>query len=324
MARPLRLEFPGALYHVTARGDGRELIFLDTGDRQDFLERLAQEVEQQRWRCPAYCLMGNHYHLLLETPEPNLARGMRRLNGAYTQSFNRRHARVGHVLQGRYKGIVVDQQPYLLELCRYVVLNPVRARLVERPEDWPWTSYRATAGYDAPPPWLDVGGVLAQFGEGTPEARGAYRRFVAGGLRAPSPWASLRGQIWLGEEAFRVRMERRVTEMALGNVPLLQQRPARPGPEEVVLEVARAFSVDTAHVQQRVDPDAFRAAIYLLRRVANLPLREVADWAGISPGRVSQIQQETEGGPQDPRLRALCARLGIAGRTATTPHDDGD
>ena len=115
MSRPLRLEFAGALYHVTARGNAREDIFRDDGDRATFLDLLGREIAQQRWRLYAYCLMGNHYHLLIETPEPNLTRGMQRLNQVYTQRFNRRHQRVGHVLQGRYKAIVVDKDSYFKE-----------------------------------------------------------------------------------------------------------------------------------------------------------------------------------------------------------------
>ena len=124
MARPLRLEFAGALYHLTSRGDHRENIFLDDTDRRIFLQLLGKEILQQHWLCYAYCLMDNHYHVLIETPEPNLVRGMRRLNGVYTQSFNRRHGRVGHVFQGRYKAILVDKENYLLELCRYIVAEP--------------------------------------------------------------------------------------------------------------------------------------------------------------------------------------------------------
>ena len=156
MARQLRLEYEGALYHVTARGNGRQAIYLDDTDRRRFLDLLGQEIEQQQWRCYAYCLMDNHYHLLLETPEGNLSRGMRRLNGTYTQAFNRRHERVGHVLQGRFTSILVDKDAYLLELCRYIVLNPVRAKLVRTVHAWPWSSYRATAGRASIPPWLAV------------------------------------------------------------------------------------------------------------------------------------------------------------------------
>lgn len=313
MPRPLRLEFPGAVYHVTARGDARASIFLDDYDRRDFLDRLALEIEQQRWCCPAYCLMGNHYHLLLETPEPNLARGMRRLNGAYTQAFNRRHARVGHVLQGRYKSILVQREAYLLELCRYVVLNPVRARLVKNVGDWPWSSYRATVGEGPLPGWLDVGWVLGQFGEHAAHARRAYRQFVADGTQAPSPWESLRGQVWLGDEAFLRGMEHLLAGADLDGVPHAQRRPARPTPERVLAEVARRFGIEESAVPQRSDEDAFRAAVYLLRRAANLPLREVARWAGVSPARVSQIQRETKAHRQDDRLHALCAELGVAG-----------
>jgi putative transposase len=131
MTRPLRVEFPGAVYHVTSRGDGREAIYVDDTDRDCFLAVVGQVLDRFAWRCHAYCLMGNHYHLLIETPEANLARGMRQLNGVYTQRFNRQHGRVGHVFQGRYKAIVVQKDKHLLELCRYVVLNPVRAGVVK-------------------------------------------------------------------------------------------------------------------------------------------------------------------------------------------------
>ena len=140
MARPLRIEFPGALYHVTARGNARADIYLSDGDRAAFLALLARTLDRFGWLCHAYCVMSNHYHLLIETPRANLSRGMRHLNGVYTQSFNRIHGRVGHVFQGRYKAILVEQDAHLLELCRYVVLNPVRARLVARAGDWRWSS----------------------------------------------------------------------------------------------------------------------------------------------------------------------------------------
>src|SRR4030042_5793823 len=127
MARPLRIEFPGAVYHVTSRGNARQTIFIDDEDRGGFLDLLSIVVERFNWICHAYCLMGNHYHLLIETPDGNLSKGMRELNGIYTQHFNRRHGRVGHVFQGRFKAILVEKDSYLLELCRYIVLNPVRA-----------------------------------------------------------------------------------------------------------------------------------------------------------------------------------------------------
>jgi REP element-mobilizing transposase RayT len=146
MARPLRLAFAGGVYHVTARGNERKPIVRDDADRARFVDTLAAMVEQYGVLCHAWVLMDNHYHLLLETPTPNLSRAVRHLNGIYTQSFNRRHRRVGHLFQGRFKAIVVDKESHLLELCRYVVLNPVRAGVVKTPSAYPWSSYRATAG----------------------------------------------------------------------------------------------------------------------------------------------------------------------------------
>jgi REP element-mobilizing transposase RayT len=152
MARPLRLEFAGALYHVTARGNERRCIFLANldDDRSRFLEILGQTCDRFRWICHAFCLMTNHCHLLVETPDANLSVGMRQLNGVYTQHVNRGRERVGHLFQGRFKGILAEKDGYLLEIARYVVLNPVRANIVGGPEDWPWSSYRATAGLESP------------------------------------------------------------------------------------------------------------------------------------------------------------------------------
>jgi REP element-mobilizing transposase RayT len=254
-----------------------------------FLDLLGKEVRQQGWICYAYCLMGNHYHLLIETPQPNLVRGMRRLNGVYTQAFNRRHARVGHVLQGRYKAVLVDKESYLLELCRYVVLNPVRAKLVRRPEDWPWSSYRTMVSKAEAAEWLAVEKVLSFF-----SGRLAYRRFVAGGVGQPSVWRSLRGQIYLGGKAFLHRMQRLVQGKPVRGVARMQVEPLRPRLDEILSKVSRAFRISPSGVLQRSDQDAYQAAVYLLRRAANLSLREVAELAGVSSGRISQIQAKIE------------------------------
>jgi REP element-mobilizing transposase RayT len=154
MPRPLRIEFAGALYDLTSRGDRREAIDEDDKDRQRFLDVLAEVAERYHRICHAYCLMTTHYHRVAETVEGNLSQGMRHLNGVYTQASNRRHGRSGHLFQGRFKGIVVDRDAYLLELARYVVLNPVRARMVEAPEQWPWSSYGAMMGTAPAPSWL--------------------------------------------------------------------------------------------------------------------------------------------------------------------------
>ncbi|MBI3527343.1 MAG: transposase [Betaproteobacteria bacterium] len=308
MARPLRLEFAGACYHLTARGDRQEPIFEDDEDRLVFLDRLAKEVLQQGWRLYAFCLMGNHYHLLLDTPEPNLVQGMRRLNGVYTQAFNRRHGRVGHVLQGRYKSILVDRQSYLLELCRYVVLNPVRAGMVATVKDWHWSSYLPTAGAIPCPPWLAAEAVLDLFGQGAP-ARRAYERFVAQGLKQPSPWEQLKGQIYLGSDAFHARMHKRLPGTAPKGVSRRQLNPNRPGAQTVLRAVADAYGIAPAATLQRQSGPAFKQAVYLLRRRANLSLREVAAMAGLTIGRIAQIQSEIESLPVDETLNQIVAKL---------------
>ncbi len=146
MARPLRISYPGTVYHVTARGNDRQAIVRDKADRQRFVRTLADMIEHYQVCCHAWVLMENHYHLVLEAPQANLSQAIRHLNGVYTQAFNRGHQRVGHLFQGRFKAIPVEKETYLLELCRYVVLNPVRAGLVPHPRAWRWSSYRATAG----------------------------------------------------------------------------------------------------------------------------------------------------------------------------------
>jgi len=289
MARPLRLEFPGALYHVTSRGNARQKIYLDDEDRRLYLDLLGKEVAQQGWRCYACCLMDNHYHLLIETPEPNLVAGMRRLNGVYTQAFNRRHGRVGHLFQGRYKAIVVDKDAYLRELCRYIVLNPVRAKAVKTPERWPWSSYRATVGELPAPSWLAVEEVRALF-----PGRSAYRRFVEEGIGQDSPWSRLRGQIYLGGEDFLKRMERRLPGRRVRGIARAHLEPLRPDAAAVEAGVAKAYRISIDRVLDRASGEAYKAAVYLLRRAANLPLAEVAKRAGISLPRVSQIQAEIE------------------------------
>ena len=203
MARPLRIEYPGAVYHVTSRGNARDIIFLKDEDRKGFLEILFDVIERYNWLCHAFCLMDNHYHLLIETIDPSLSRGMRHLNGVYTQSFNRRHNRVGHVFQGRYRAILVQKDAHLIELCRYVVLNPVRAKMVKKPGDWKWSSYKATAFDDQKPDCLTTDWILGQFSTKKKRAQEIYRKFVENGIAdAVSPWDRLKGQMFFGSEDF--------------------------------------------------------------------------------------------------------------------------
>jgi REP element-mobilizing transposase RayT len=202
MARPLRIEFPGGNYHVTSRGNARQNIFVDDRDRQCFLSLLSHVSQRSRWLVYAYCLMPNHYHVLLEITDRSLSSGMRLLNGTYSQRFNRNHKRVGHLLQGRFKSIVVDKESYQLELSRYIVLNPVRAGIASEPGDWKWSSYKAMMGQAPRPGFLRTEPILRLFGSEIVEARRRFARFVYGGIDKDPPWDELKGGLYLGDERF--------------------------------------------------------------------------------------------------------------------------
>jgi putative transposase len=225
MSRPLRIEFAGALYHVTSRGDGKDNIYLQDSDRELFLNVLENVIKRFNWALHAYCLMDNHYHLLVETPDGNLSKGMRHLNGVYTQRFNHEHGRVGHVFQGRYKAILVQKESYLLELARYIVLNPVRAGMVKEPKDWYWSSYRNTAGMEEAPHWLHVDWILSFFSERRQEAIKPYKVFVAEGNDQPTVWEQLKNQIYLGSELFVDEMQCKLSvDFKSTEIPYIQRR----------------------------------------------------------------------------------------------------
>jgi len=250
MARPLRVEFPGAIYHVTSRGNARADIFLDDADRRMFLGVLTGVIDRFHWACYAWCLMTNHYHLVIETPEPNLALGMRQLNGVYTQRFNRRHERIGHIFQGRYKAIVVDRDAYLLELCRYVVLNPVRANIVDNVSAWPWSSFRATAGLEEAPVPLHADWLLSQFGGSRRKAAGRYARFIAEGVRGGSVWKHLNRQVYLGDDAFVARIQSSLTrDESLAEIPRVQWKPAGKSLNEYAKEENRHVAMALAYLE---------------------------------------------------------------------------
>ena len=248
MSRPLRLEFCGALYHVTSRGDRREAIYEDDEDRERFLEILGRVVAEFNWICHAYCLMGNHYHLLIETPDGNLSKGMRQLNGVFTQASNRRHRRCGHLFQGRYKAIVVDADTYLLELARYIVLNPVRAGMVADPGEWPWSSYRAMLAQASRPPWLAVDGLLSLLAKRRSTAVRRYARFVAEGQGLASVWAQLNRQVFLGDDAFVQRTRAALEGVSEDvSIPHAQRRPPAPPLAEFVGHRDRDAAMAAAH-----------------------------------------------------------------------------
>lgn len=202
MNRPLRIELDNACYHITARGDRRSTIFRTDSDRLTWLALLAEACHRFDFTVLAYCQMGNHYHLVLRTRQGKLARGMRFLNGNYSQYFNRQHQLVGHVFQGRYHALLCQESEYLKELSRYTVLNPVRAGLVEHPSHWLWSSYGALIGTVDVPAWLERDTVLAQFGSEREAAIRAFEDFVLAGISQGSPFPAVRNQLFLGSADF--------------------------------------------------------------------------------------------------------------------------
>lgn len=235
---------------------------------------LAQVIDRFGWRCHAYCVMDNHYHLLLETPQPNLSRGMRQLNGRYTQAFNRRHRRVGHLFQGRFAAILVEKESHLLELCRYVVLNPVRAKIVTHPRLWAWSSYRGTAGETPGPAWLATNWILTQFGTRRREAQRRYREFVAEGRGGPRPWESLQGQIYLASDEFIAQHQ---PDRVLREIPRRQTQAKRPLLREVF--------------QRRGGEARLIAVAY---RRYGYRLAEIADHLGVHYATVSRRLKQAE------------------------------
>lgn len=191
MARPLRIEFAGALSHLPARGNAREVIYSGATDRQQFLMVLQNTVHRHDWYGHAYCLMDNHDHLLIETSTPTLPKGMKYLNGTYTQYFNRPHQRVGHALQGRFKAILVQKNAYLLDLARYITLNPVRVQMVPSTGEWRWISYRATADYEKRDACLTTEWILTGFANTKKRRTATQPRFCSSRSRTTFPLATV-------------------------------------------------------------------------------------------------------------------------------------
>jgi len=306
MGRPLRLEYPGAVWHVTCRGNERKAIFRDEEDRLQFLGTLGRVVAMFRWKLHAYVLMGNHFHLLVETPEPNLSRGMRQLNGIYTQRFNRRHGRAGHLLQGRFKGILVEKESHLLELGRYVVMNPVRAGLVRAAREWPWSSHRATAGIVKGPEWLETAATLELFGGSKARSLAAYRAFVGEGMASNyEPWKAVRNQLVLGSEAFARQVgRRRGSPASPREIPKKQRNLGRPQIGEILGAVGRIFGEKVEAIRRPRGGVAREAVAYLARTEGAWPIAEIGEALGIKTWSASHVASFGERRlAQDPGFR---------------------
>jgi putative transposase len=311
MARPLRLEHVGALWHVTCRGNERGTIFRDDRDRRLFLSVLSEAVHLFTWRLHAYVLMGNHYHLLVETPEANLSRGMHRVNALYSQAFNRRHERAGHLMQGRFKAILVEKERHLLELVRYVVLNPVRAGLARDAGDWPWSNYRATAGLRESPEWLETEWTIAQFGNGN-DARSAYREFVvAGSSRLEKPWKRVTNQLFLGSDDFRRRVRAmRLSHPVSSEVPRAQRTGIRPDLSEIIRAATGAMGVDASAIRKQRRTPLRLAVAYIGRMDGFARLSDLGAVLEVAPVSASEIVASARRlRSHDPEFRALLRRI---------------
>ena len=310
MARPLRIYVPGAWYHVTARGNERRDIFRDEGDRERFLAQLGATVERYRVRLYGYVLMNNHYHLILEPSEGNLSRAMQWLNVSYSQWFNRRHGRSGHLLQGRFKSIVVEAERWGLELSRYVHLNPIRTGRqaldkksrqgwrrglgqavnrqamqgrIDQLRTFRWSSYLAYVGLAPVPEWLTCERVLAKLGGQKRERRKAYQRYVeegAGEGVEPSPWDHLLGQVVLGEEPFVTQIQEVLNGDEREQAGLKQLR-SRPSWEEAVGVVEELKGESWEAFRDRRGDWGRNVALWLGRIVCGMKLGELAEAVGL-------------------------------------------
>ncbi len=286
MARPLRIEYPGAFYHITSRGNEQKAIFQDDKEREKFLYYL--ETAHQRYSAVVhvYCLMGNHYHLLLETPLGNLSQIMRHINGAYTTYYNIKRQRTGHLFQGRYKAIVVDADEYAGELSRYIHLNPVRAKIVNKPEEYKWSSYRSYLDMEKPAKWLTIDFILSYFGVENNLSQREYRNFVdvLTDIRHESPLKQVTASTILGGFDFI----NEIKDKYLNNRTIDRDVPAlvelkKASIVEINQKVKEVFERDTNLIK--------KASIYICHRYSSRTLKEIGGYFQIGESGVTKASQ---------------------------------
>jgi len=263
MSRPLRLEFAGALYHIISRGIEGKNIFTHRKDREKFIHYLKENIQRYETKLYVYVLMDNHYHLLLETPMPNLSKFMHTLNASYVVYHNRRHSRVGPLLQGRYKAILVDREAYLLELSRYIHLNPVRARSVTAAEKFEWSSYRTYLGMKTEE-WVDCEWARERFGKNW---RKKYRQFVEEPLETTDLFKKVKAGCILGSELFAERVKKKIgLHSPQPEIPSSRALKS-PSMNEVVAGTSEFFGIDEGEIlRRRRNFLPRKIALYLVRK----------------------------------------------------------
>jgi len=290
MARSLRIQYAGAFYHVTSRGNERKDVFKSKTDREKFLSYLKTATDRYDARIHVYCLLSNHYHLLLETPSANLSQIMRHINGAYTTYFNRKHQRSGHLFQGRYKAILVDADEYATHLSRYIHLNPVRAGMVSDPKDYHWSSYQYYISRKKAPQWLVSDFVLNFFSLKKSAARKRYCEFVSALVEQEyeSPLSEVFASTILGSLEFVQDIQEKYITSAKNDrdVPALRKLSRR----KTVEEIHAAVEAELGNNQQMTR----KVALYICHRYSGRKLKDIGQYFSIGESAVSQSSRRLE------------------------------
>jgi putative transposase len=307
MGRPLRIQYPGAFYHITSRGNEKRDIFKSNGDREKFLSYLQSAHERYGGIIHVYCLMDNHYHLLLETPRSNLSQILHHINSAYTIYFNIKRRRSGHLFQGRYKAILLDKDAYCQELSRYIHLNPVRAGLVNTLLAYPWSSYPSYIGSRQGPEWLTTDFVLRYFGGDEPSARENYQKFVEGALdkESKNPLKDVFASTILGTPEFISWVREKMIELRdpdIRNVPALRGLVRKPSLEQIERTVKSLIGQE--------HPLCERFCMYVSQHHGGYALKEIGAHYGMRGPAVSQSNRRLgQSIIEDPRLKEVLGKI---------------
>jgi REP element-mobilizing transposase RayT len=298
MARPLRLEFKGAFYHVTSRGNLRDKIFFDDKDREKFLEILRRTKERYVYLLHSYALMENHYHLFLETPRANVSQIMQNINTSYTVYINKKHKRFGHLFQGRFKGIIVDKETYLIVLSRYIHLNPVRAGIVKNPEDYKWTSYRKYIGvYNGKDSIVDAAETLSYFSKTKTAAIKAYREFVEEGIgERNNPLEDVEAGVLLGSKKFMAQIRRMLrTRKPDEEIPQLKSLREIIPVDKVIKVCCNYYGKKKEELLKKgKGKEERQTALYLSKIMSNTKNIEIGRYFGIKGSTVSEALKRVE------------------------------
>jgi len=288
MARPLRIEYAGAFYHIISRGNEKGKIFASDSDRKKFLDYLKKIIVRYHIKIHTYCLMYNHYHLLLETERPNISRVMHDLNSSYTAYFNARYKRAGHLFQGRYKSILVQADEYLHSLSRYIHLNPVRANITKNPEDYFWSSYRYFISDEKVSDFLTTEFILSLFNKDRKKSQVLYGKFVKSAIGKENDVIreNIKGGFILGNSDFVEWVRDK----------FLKNKKDKEIPQIKQLKVVRTPEEIDRMVKQHIDDEklARKISVYLIRKYTDRKLSEIGQYCGISDAGASQISYRLE------------------------------